>query len=61
MPKRKPSDLVFDRSALAATQPAKSLEQQFEEELVNLQPVPDEEVPAALPTKTTFRKWPSAS
>lgn len=57
MPKRKPSDLVFDRSALAAAQPAKSLEQQFEEELINLQPVPEEEVPAALAKTNLFVRY----
>jgi len=48
MPKRKPSDLVFDRSALAAAQPAKTLEQQLEEELETLQPVPEAEAPTVL-------------
>ena len=48
MPKRKPSDLVFDQSALLAAQPAKTLEQQLEEELSNLQPVPEENIPSVL-------------
>lgn len=48
MPKRKPSDLVFDQSALLAAQPAKTLEQQLEEELNNLQPVPEENIPSVL-------------
>ena len=57
MPKRKPSDLVFDQAKLQATQPAKSLEQQLEEELVTLRPIPEEEVPSVLAATNLFVRY----
>ena len=57
MPKRKPSDLVFDQAKLQATQPAKSLEQQLEEELVTLRPIPEAEVPSVLAATNLFVRY----
>ena len=57
MPKRKPSDLVFDQAKLQAAQPAKSLEQQLEEELVTLRPIPEEEVPSVLAATNLFVRY----
>ena len=57
MPKRKPSDLVFDQAKHQATQPAKSLEQQLEEELVTLRPIPEEEVPSVLAATNLFVRY----
>lgn len=48
MPKRKPEDLILNPAAIRAAQPEKTLEQQFEEELKTLEPVPEEEAPKAL-------------
>lgn len=57
MPKTSESARVIDQATIEAARPERTLQQQLDEELGSLQPVPEEEIPAALARLNVFTRY----